>query len=206
MTALPLNDSREPRTFTEQARRAQLLKAAIDTVNEVGYPHASLAAIAQRASVAKSAIAYYFTSKDALLMHLVDHVFGELYALLEQAVSAKADPQAQLRAYAETYLDYVDSHRAEITAGVEILVSHRTPEGIPLYLTGTEEDSALLRGILETGMRQGVFRRMQMRTAVSLVESLLDLSSTELQRDLTSDLGELKQEIITVLLRGLEPR
>lgn len=196
--------SSESTTFTERARRAQLLGAAIDTVTEVGYPRASLSAIAHRAGVAKSAIVYYFSTKDALLLAVVDHVFGELDALLARAVAPHTDPSARLRAYAEAYLAYVDTHRPEIAAGVEIVVSHRGADGVPLYLTGTDEDSALLRGILADGMERGVFRPVPLRIAVSLVESLLDLATTELQRDLAADLTELNPEIVTIVFRGLE--
>lgn len=190
-------------TFTEHARRAQIIAAAIETVNEVGYPHASLSAIAQHAGVAKSAIAYYFTSKELLLMHTLEHVFGELDAQLERAVAPFEQPRDRFVAYLAGYLDYADTHRDEITAGIEIMVSHRTPEGVPLYLTFSEEDSALLGSILAAGMAQGVFRSMDVRTGVGLVEALLDVPVTALQRDRTADLTELKAEIIGTILHGI---
>lgn len=201
----PMATSRDSQTFTETARRAQIVQAAIDTVNEVGYPRASLSEIARRAGVAKSAIVYYFATKDALLLHVVDHVFATLDGLLRQSVAAHADPEPQLRAYAEAYLDYVDTHRAEIAAGVEIVVSHRGADGVPLYLTGTDEDSALLRGIVAEGMEQGVFRPVPLRVAISLIEAVLDLPTTELQRDLEADLTDLLPEVVTIIFRGLAP-
>lgn len=196
--------SPDSQSFIEQARRSQLLRAAIDTVNELGYPRASLSAIAQRAAVAKSAIGYYFSSKDALMMSVMEHVFGELYVLQHQAVDAHPDSASRLRAYAETYLAYVDTHRAEITAGIEIMVTHRNAEGVQLYLTVAEEDSAMLRDILESGMQDGTFRRIPSRTAVSIVESLLDVPTTELQRDLDADLSEVMPEIVRIVFRALE--
>lgn len=199
-------NSPENATFTEQARRAQLLKAAIDTVNEVGFPQASLSAIARRAGVAKSAIAYYFSGKEALLLSVVSHVFGELDEQIEEAASQHSEPLARLRAYAEAYLHYVDTHRAEFAAGNEIIVSHRSPDGVPLYLTASDEDSALLRGILAEGMRQGVFRAMQPSNAVSIVEALLDVPAFQLQRDLEADLSGLNTAVLDSLMRVLEPR
>ncbi|WP_407562864.1 TetR/AcrR family transcriptional regulator [Streptomyces sp. 184] len=191
------------RTFTETARRAQLVQAAITTVNELGYPRASLAEIARRAGVAKSAIVYYFASKDTLLLHVVDHVFTALEEARAKAVAAHTEPAARLRAYAESHLAYVDAHRPEITAGIEIVVSHRGPDGVPLYLTATDEDTALLRAILGDGMAQGVFRQMPLRIAVDVVEALLDTVTTQLQRDLTADLTALRAEITTIVFRGL---
>lgn len=197
--------STKPTTFTETARRTQIVRAAVATVNEIGYPHASLSAIARHAGVAKSAILYYFDSKDALLEHACDAIFGELYMRLERAVGSESEPARQLLAYATTYLDYVNTHRAEITAGMEIMISHRGPDGIPLYLAGTDEDTALLRGVITDGIASGVFRPIDPRIAVGIVESLLDFASTEVQRDPEGDLTALNEEIITVLSRGLAP-
>lgn len=194
---------RPVRTFTETARRAQIIAAAIATVNEIGYPRASLAEIAQRAGVAKSAIVYYFSSKESLLLSVVDEVFTELDAAVAPQALAPTDPAAQLRAYVRAYLAHVDLHRAEVTAGIEIVVSHRTAAGTPLYLTGTEEDSALVRGILTRGMEAGVFRSMPLGVATALVEALLDVWPTELQRDPDAQLGTLGEELERVLLQGI---
>lgn len=191
------------RTFTETARRAQLIDAAIATVNEIGYHRASLSEIAARAGVAKSSIVYYFSSKEALLLSVVEHVFARVDEVVTPVVLAETGPAEQLRAYAHAYLAHVDGHRAEVTAGVEIVVSHRTEDGTPLYLTGTEEDSRLLRGILAAGMDDGVFRRMPLNVAVTLVESLLDVWTTELQRDLNAELGTFGEETVDFLLEGI---
>lgn len=193
------------RTFTETARRAQLIGAAITTVNEVGYHRASLSAIAERAGVAKSAIVYYFSSKESLLLSVVDDVFTRLDEAITPVVLAKTDPAEQLRTYARAYLAYVDTHRAEVAAGIEIVVSHRTEDGTPLYLTGTTEDTKLLREILTAGMSAGVFRRMSLEFAVNIVEALLDVWTTDLQRDLHAEIDVLGEQTIVFLMQGLAP-
>lgn len=190
-------------TFTETARRTQIVQSAIATVNEIGYPRASLAEIAKRAQVAKSAIVYYFGSKDSLLMHVIDRVFSALGAEVEAAVVAEEAPDARLRAYVESYLAYVSAHRHEVAAGVEIVVSHRGDDGIPLYLTQSDEDTALLRGILSDGIKSGAFRPMPMPAAVTIVESLIDIAVTAVQMDLDADLTELNGEVTGFIFRGL---
>lgn len=198
-----MSSSTGSQTFTVKARRVQIIQAAIDSVNQVGYPRASIAEIARRADVAKSAIVYYFGTKDALLLHVVEHVYTELDEQLEQSIALHSEPNEQLRAYAETYLNHTDTHRGKITAGAEIVVSHRGADGVPLYLTGTDEDSARLREILTAGMDRGIFRPIPLHIAVGLIESLLDLATTELQRDLTADLTEMIPEIVTSIFRSL---
>ena len=193
-------------TFTETARRAQILQAAIATINQLGYHRASLAEIADHAGVAKSAIVYYFGSKENLLMQVLDDTFTALGTAVEAAVSEESTPHGRLRAYAESYLSHVDTHRAEVAAAVTIVLSHRASDGTPLYLTVSEDDTALLRSILDTGMESGHFRRMPLADAVHIAESLLDLAITTVQRDLAADLSTLAQEITRFLLDGLGTR
>ncbi len=194
-------------TFTEEARRAQLLAAAIETVNEVGYQRASLAAIGERANVAKSAIAYYFDSKDALLLSIVDGAFSALGDALTAILPQLEGPAARLEAYAETYLTHVDQHRAAVAAAAEIVVSHRRPDGVPLYLVQQTDESALLREILAEGMHARSFRPMPLDVAVEIAESILDRSITLVQRDLGADIAEYRATAVPVLLAafGVEP-
>lgn len=190
-------------TITEAARRAQIVAGAIATVNQIGYHRASLAEIAERAGVAKSAIVYYFGSKDALLLHVLDEVFGRLGVEVAAAVARSVGPVARLRAYAETYLDHVDAHRHAVAAAVHIVVSHRGADGVPLYLTGSPDDSALLRAILREGIEQGLFRAIPLEDAVRLAENTIDLAITTVQRDPESELDTLKPETVEFLFRGL---
>jgi AcrR family transcriptional regulator len=191
------------RSFIETARRRQLLDSAVAAVNEVGYHRASLAEIAKRANIAKSAVVYYFSSKDALLLELVESVFGALGESVLGAVAGVEGAPARLRAYAEAYLAHVDAHRRAVAAAVEIVVSHRTADGTPLYLIEEDGDTALLRSILSAGMEDGVFRPMPIGVAVGLAESVLDRAITVVQRDLEADLDELRAHTVAFLFRAL---
>lgn len=192
-------------TFTETARRAQIVEAAIVTLNDLGYHRASLAEIARRAGVAKSALLYYFGSRDALLLHVMDVVYTGLDEAVAARVAAEKTPEEQLRGYAEAYVAYVDGHRAALTAGTEIVVAHRDPDGVPLYLTGSDEDSARLQSILAAGMDAGVFRRMPLSVALRLVEALVDLPIFAVQRDPDADLTDIGREMVDFVMRGLAP-
>lgn len=198
------NPEREA-TFIEEARRAQLVRSAIDTVNEIGYPRASLSEIAKRARVAKSAIVYYFGSKEALLLQVLDDTFTALGAVVEQAVSKESGPRQRLHAYASSYLAHVSSHRAEVAAAVAIIVAHRDADGTPLYLADTGDDTELLRHILTAGVEEGVFRDVRVSVAAKVVAALLDTAITEVQMRRDTDLAALVEEIFAFLDGGLAP-
>ena len=67
---------RQP-TFTEEARRAQIIGCAIEVLAELGYAQASYARIAERAGTSKSVISYHFAGKDELLEQVVQSVYAE---------------------------------------------------------------------------------------------------------------------------------
>lgn len=197
-------DAAAGRSFIETARRRQLIGAAIATVTELGYHRASLAEIAKRARIAKSAVVYYFSSKEALLLELVDTVFAALGASVLSSIEGKKGSATRLQAYADGYLSHVDAHRQDIAAAVEIVVSHRSADGTPLYLVADDDDTALLRSILRAGMEDGTFRRMPIEVATGFAESILDRAITLVQRDPQADLSELRTHAVPFLLRALE--
>src|SRR5579863_10448668 len=95
------------RTFTETARRAQIVAAAIDTIAELGYGQASLARIAETAGTSKGVIIYHFGGKDELLRELVAGVVAGGVAYMEPRVEAEPTGAGKLRAYIESNLAFM---------------------------------------------------------------------------------------------------
>lgn len=111
----------EQRTFTEIARRQQIVAAAIDTIAEVGYAQASLARIAACLGISKGVISYHFTGKDDLIAQVVVDVVEAGRAYILPRVFAESTGPARLRAYVESNLAFMREHRNYMVAVIEIL-------------------------------------------------------------------------------------
>jgi AcrR family transcriptional regulator len=111
----------EQRTFIENARRQQIVGAAIDTIAEVGYGQASLARIAARIGISKGVISYHFASKDDLIKQVVIDVVEAGRAYIVPRVFAESTGQAMLRSYIKSNLAFMREHRNYMVAVVEIL-------------------------------------------------------------------------------------
>ena len=111
----------ERRTFIENARRQQIVGAAIDTIAEVGYAQASLARIAARIGVSKGVISYHFAGKDDLIKQVVIDVVEAGRAYILPRVFAESTGPGMLRAYIESNLAFMREHRNYMVAVVEIL-------------------------------------------------------------------------------------
>jgi TetR/AcrR family transcriptional regulator, fatty acid metabolism regulator protein len=91
-------DQETNRTFTETARRAQIVAAAIDTIAELGYGQASLARIAETAGTSKGVILYHFGGKDELIRELVAELVARGVAYMSPRVEAEPTGPGKLRA------------------------------------------------------------------------------------------------------------
>ncbi|MBV9605237.1 MAG: TetR family transcriptional regulator [Solirubrobacterales bacterium] len=121
----------EPRTFIEQARRAQIVGVAIDTIAEVGYAQASLARIAERAGISKGVIAYHFAGKEDLIREVAAEVLSRAEQFMRPRISARSGGPAVLREYVESNLAFMAAYRNHMVAIVEIARGARRPDGTP---------------------------------------------------------------------------
>jgi len=120
----------KPRTFTEAARRAQLIEAAIDTIAEVGFGRASLARISERVGISKGLIGYHFAGKDDLIEQVVLEVLEQGKAYMRpRIVDAMETGSGFLRAYIESNLAFMREQRNSMVAIVEIERSGLTADG-----------------------------------------------------------------------------
>ncbi|MFC5819639.1 TetR/AcrR family transcriptional regulator [Nonomuraea harbinensis] len=197
--------TKKPRSgsFTEAARRAQIIEAAIRTVNEIGYARASLAEIARRAGTSKSVLSYHFDGKEELLEQVVGHVFEDAGRRVADAVDAERTAAAKLAAYVRAELAYLREHREPMLAASEILISHRDEHGVPLYLRGGDEAIALLESIIEQGRHAGEFADTDVRVAAITVSHAVDGALTRVQSHPETDLVAYEKELVRLVLRAL---
>ncbi|MGC0143390.1 TetR/AcrR family transcriptional regulator [Pseudactinotalea sp. Z1732] len=109
-------------TFTEQARREQLVGVTIELVAERGYAGTSLAGIAAAAEITKAAVLYHFGSKDAVVQAALDCVLDSLVAEVGEAV-AEAEPADRPAVYVRTMIAHLHRHPRHIRMMAEALIN-----------------------------------------------------------------------------------
>jgi TetR/AcrR family transcriptional regulator, fatty acid metabolism regulator protein len=147
------------RTFTETARRAQIMAAAIDTIAELGYGQASLARIAERAATSKGVICYHFDGKDELVRELVAELVARGSAYMRPRIEAQSTGAGTLRAYIESNLAFLRENCSHVVATVEIVLNARGADGRRQFETGPGAVGvAALRELLAHFQAAGEFR------------------------------------------------
>ncbi len=117
------------RTFTETARRAQIVQAAIDTIAEVGFARASLARIGERIGISKGLIGYHFAGKDELIRQVVSEIIEQGKAYMTPRILAEQPGPGMLRAYIESNLGFMREHPNYMVAIAEIARNGLTADG-----------------------------------------------------------------------------
>ena len=120
---------RPARTFTEVARRAQIVECAADVIAETGYARASMAAIARRAGIAKSVISYHFADKNELMQELIRTTVAAYTQFLEPRLAAEPSASGKIRAYLDGSAQHMAARKNMHLALLEIAFSSISGRG-----------------------------------------------------------------------------
>ncbi|MEU9121638.1 TetR/AcrR family transcriptional regulator [Streptomyces sp. NPDC048506] len=184
------------RSFIEQARRAQIVDAAVETIAEKGFAKASLAQIAERAGVSKGVISYHFAGKDELIELVVTQVYERIGAYVQPRLAEQQAEGGWLRAYIQSVAAYMQGHPTQLAALAEIFHNFRTGDGSPHYgIASGEPLFAALEQAFREGQERGEFRAFDARVmAVSLqsgIDAMFAYWSAYPEHDLAAHAREL---------------
>jgi TetR/AcrR family transcriptional regulator, fatty acid metabolism regulator protein len=194
-------------TFTETARRAQIVAAAIDTIADLGYGQASLARIAEAASTSKGVIIYHFGSRDELIKELVAELVARASAYMRPRIEAEQTGRGMLRAYIESNLAFMAENRSHVVAAVEIALNARATDGSRLYDSAYHDMSVaavqeLLVHFQSTGEFLSSFDPLVMAVTI---RAAIDSVAPLLARDPVLDVGHHARELADLFLRATSP-
>lgn len=157
------------RTFTESARRAQIVTAAIEVIAQVGYAKASFSRIAKQAALSSTGmISYHFAGKDDLLTACVAEIEQVTDAFMQSRIAAADGHVAMLRAYVEANIALVGVHPAAVRALIDIV------RNVPAQRTGVNRRLAVFEEHFRSGQEAGAFRPFDTRTVTLALTSGLD--------------------------------
>ncbi|MFW0789559.1 TetR family transcriptional regulator [Gordonia sp. CPCC 205333] len=168
-------------TFTESARREQLVDCAIEAIAELGYVKASVRKIAERAGVAMSVVLYHFGNKDELVTAVVGECYRSLVGAMHPVVTAADSAHEQLAAHIRCHIDYIATHRDHQFALMEIANNFRTSDGRRLHEAGLRIPPELLAQLAEieldaifaNGVKSGEFRSLPTDSMALAVRSAI---------------------------------
>ncbi|TCK26201.1 TetR/AcrR family transcriptional regulator [Pseudonocardia endophytica] len=190
-------------TFTERARRDQLVALTVDLVAEHGYRGTSLQRIADAAEISKAAVLYHFPSKDAVIAAAYEHVIGGLITEVGAAVEAAPDPLAAAETYVDTVLAHLAAHPRHARLVAESLPDDREiTEDSPSSPRRWETLTRLISEAAEQGLaRDGV----DPRTSAIMLNGVVDGVVAAALEDPSIDIGGSRAAVADLVRRHLRP-
>src|SRR4029077_3390151 len=199
MRTTPKPARTENRSFTEKARRTQIVDCAIDTIAEMGFAKASVEQFAKRAGVSKGVITYHFPNKEEIVDAIVEKVVTAGRAYMEPRIVAETSAAGRLRAYIESDLEFIDAHRKALIALVEIAMNARRADGsLVIGPESLAQRAANLEELLRAGQRSGEFRRFNTRVMALTIIQAIDGVPPLLAREPNLDVKLHAKELTTV--------
>lgn len=192
------------RSITAEARRRQIVAAAMAVLAEDGLAGASFARIAERAGVASTRmISYHFADRDELMREVVSTVLGEAGPHIEQFVPVDAGPAAQLRGLVLGNADYYAGHRRQVAAAQEVWNGLRDSAGRRVYgLHSHELEFEIVGQILRAGQELGEFRDFDVRFMCVTLRHMLDGLAAVLIADPDADAEALAEQLAATVDRA----
>lgn len=201
--------SEETLTFTERARRAQIVAGAIEVLSGVGYPQTSLAKIAEHVGVAKSAVLYHFTSKNEVIESVMADVFTRAATVIVPAVHAESTATGRLTAYIRANIEFVVSNRVAAIALLEIITGYRNQDGLRFDQAAAEAEPPAEfaamdpEAIFTDGIATGEFHPVSPRFMKNALRAALDGAVWELGRDPDYDTVGYGEQLVDMFTKAV---
>jgi AcrR family transcriptional regulator len=194
-------DTDDDRSFVSNARRTQIVEAAIETVAEVGYANTSLARIAVRLGISKGVISYHFAGKDDLIAEIVSQVLQRARADIQPRIEAQTTGPEMLRAYIESHFEFMRDNPNQLSAVVEIV--RATIAGAKSPFSGNRDGAVhILTELLTRFQTAGDFRADFDPNSIAIaIRAVIDAAPGRLA-DPAFDIDQYAREAVTVFHRA----
>lgn len=158
-----------------ERRREALIKAGYAEILEKGLYATTLDSVVARASSSKGGALYYFPTKDDLYFAVLEWLLRQLSRTLDEVVRSQATPRAQLASELEVLF-----HSAEVNRKLYLVLfdfvtlATRFERFRALFENFFESCQKRDMAIVDEGIRQQQFRRVNPKDAAAAIRALVD--------------------------------
>lgn len=184
-------------------RREELLKATYQVLLEKPFKDVTLEDIAARAGVSKGVTVYYFRTKEEIFRACWIWLTDRITARMKARVMAAADPEEALVAVVDSVFQGADELRGFYTIYLDFLSQGtRNPVFRQVNVDFYEMCRELNFAIVTEGIRQGVFRKVDLSEAAAVGRAVIDGMCMQLLFDPDPDALERYHMHCLSALRG----
>jgi len=191
-------------TPIEAGRRAQIIAAAIEVLDELGYAKTSFARIVERAGLSSTRmISYHFANRNELMWATVGSVIDSMDGYLGEHLETAGGRAAMLRDYIKAEVGFLGEQPKQVRALIEISTNSRErPDSPVVEAVWQDLRTGRLERQLTQGQREGVFGEFDVRVLAMAIRQAIDGVALRLDREPETDLERYGDEIADLFLRA----
>jgi TetR/AcrR family transcriptional regulator, cholesterol catabolism regulator len=182
--------------------RDEILVAAAGIIGEKGFDATSMQDIANAVNLQKASLYHHFSSKQEILLALLDHALYLLTDRLEDVRSSSISPKEKLRQAMVAYLQVIASQQNLASV---LLLEYRAlePDLREQHVLRRDRFEHLWRDLIDEGMDAGMFYCEDSSLAGRAILGVLNWAVTWYRRDGPSSAEEIADQFADLFLDGL---
>ncbi len=182
--------------------RDEILEAAAQVFRRKGFHGASMQDIAEAVNLQKASLYHHVSSKQEILLALLDRALDLLFERLEPLTHQPAPAVEKLR---QMMLTYLSTLTEEIDLAAVLLLEHRSldPELRNRHIPKRDRFEQLWREVLEQGQSEGAFVVANVPLIARAILGILNWTITWYRPDGALSVQEIGEIYADLLLNGL---
>ena len=191
-----------PLTEEEQAsRRHEIFHKIVNVFVKKGFHETSMREIAESAGLGKSTLYDYFKTKDEILMYFFEDQIIELTEAAQRIALQNIAADERLRQVMKNHLEFLQANKS-LFMKLSLETQRLKLESQKQIQKKRHAYQDLIRGLIEEGIREGAFRKVDpLLAARMLINTLAPVVYTSRP---TGTLQEMMEEAMNIFLKGIE--
>ncbi|MEC0169356.1 TetR/AcrR family transcriptional regulator [Paenibacillus graminis] len=159
-----------------EEKRKQILFAAFQALSELGYDSVTLQTIADHAEVSKGVVHYYFDSKEAVLVELLEWLTAKISAKEQAAVQEQQTAAGKLKAYIDSAFPGPAKNRSFYRVYLDFLArASRIPVYREINQRFYDNCARISTEVLTLGQKEGIFAKALIPdTTAPVIRAIID--------------------------------
>jgi AcrR family transcriptional regulator len=182
--------------------REGILEAAALIFSEKGFHATSMQDIADAVNLQKASLYYHFSSKQEILLALLDHALDILIDRLEIVLSQTLTPDEKLRQAMSSYLQTIAENQ-NLSAVLLLELRALDPELKARHAIRRDKFERLWRNLIAEGKEKGIFSCADPSLAGRALLGVMNWTVTWYRKDGPRPASEIAGQFANLLLDGL---
>lgn len=197
-----------PRVVDKEEKRRQILRAALKVFARQGVSDFRMIEIACQAEVGKGTLYEYFPSKEKLVAGSFSLFVEDFARFVEKRMTSEDNPAEKIKKLIGATCSFYAEKKRNINLMFDlwgVAIANRRGKQALLEVEDVYTDTTKwLAGIIDDGIRQGMFKKVDAELAAAMILATLDGLVFQVVLGITRiDNEEIFQDISNIILGGL---